>query len=179
MATLLERSYRGRARRERTRDAELGRGELNIVPFLDIVMNILMFVLVASTSIYTARIPVPAPRVGPGHESTAATVQILREGYVIGTPSGFLQPGCQQLAAARVAVPLRGGRHDTAGLTRCLQVAREQPALREQFVGQRTINISTVGELPYQDLIETLDAVRETRPGANDLFTDPVLGSLR
>ena len=42
-----------------------------------------------------------------------------------------------------------------------------------------SIQISTQPDVRYDVLIQTLDAARETRPGARDLFPEPQLGVLR
>jgi biopolymer transport protein ExbD len=159
-------------------------GELNIVPFLDIITNILMFILATITTVFTATISVPAPRAssGPGapsdNEEINITVKVVREGYIVGAPGGFLQPGCTAVAQAAITVPLQGGQHDAEGLTRCMVAIRSNPEWRAQLENRRNINVAVNGDLPYHVLVKTLDALRETRPGARDLFTEPALGIL-
>src|SRR5262245_51862513 len=81
-------------------------GELNIIPFLDIVVNVLMFLLATITTTFTATIAVPAPRANNGpsapgsSEEVNITVKIVRDGYIVGAPGGFLQPGCTSVASA-------------------------------------------------------------------------------
>ena len=161
-------------------------GELNIVPFLDIIVNILMFILATITTVFTATIAVPAPRSGPptpgppaDNEEITLTVQVVREGYLVGAPGGFLQPGCQSVAAAAVTVPLVGGRYDAAALTQCMITIRNKPEWREQLAGRKTIQVGFNADVTYRDMVLTLDALRETRPGARDLFIEPTLGILR
>lgn len=50
----------------------------------------------------------------------------------------------------------------------------QQPSLARM----RTINVVGNGDVPYAMLVQTLDAVRETRPAAADLFDQPRLGLL-
>jgi hypothetical protein len=155
---------------------ESGEGEeLNIVPFLDIVMNVTMFLLASITTVFTATTPVEAPTPGPSTTATNLTVKIVPEGYIVASGDGYLQPGCTTIGAATVAVPLRLAQHDGQGLTDCLVHAR---ARREwsALASQRNIQIATNGNIPYHVLVRTLDATRETRPGAHDLFTSPTLG---
>lgn len=162
-----------------------GGGELNIVPFLDIVTNLLMFILATIATVFTATIAMPAPRSSSGaggpadNDELNITVKILREGYVVGAAGGFLQPGCTTVSQATLTVPLVSGEHDGVGLTRCMEAIRNNPEWREQLRTKRNINIATNGDIPYHILVRTLDAVRETRPGANDLFTEPALAVLQ
>lgn len=154
-------------------------GELNIVPFLDIIVNVLIFVLASIATIFTATIPVPAPsnnrngRPGAQTESLNLTVQILQEGYVVGARGGFLAPGCRDVAGrGTVAVPnlgqpdAEGRRHDFASLTRCMQSIRQQFAQEVSGEDGHNINISVNATIPYGILVGTIDAVRESRPGA-------------
>jgi biopolymer transport protein TolR len=160
-------------------------GELNIIPFLDIIMNILIFVLASVTSIFTATIPMPAPSSGGGGGGSGnevnITLKITREGYIVGAPGGFLQPGCRTVAGATVTVPLTNTRppeHDYAELTRCMQTIRNNPEWRRELADNHKIQIAANQDIPYRVLVSTLDAVRETRPGAKDMFTEPTLGIL-
>jgi len=159
-------------------------GELNIVPFLDIVTNVLMFLLATITTVFTATIPVPAPNNNPGPSTGTPppqftiTVKIVAEGYIVGAPGGFLQPGCTQVSDASLTVPLLAGRHDADGLTRCMQAIRNNPSWQEQLE-RRKINIAVNEDVRYEALVRTLDAVRGTRPGLTDMFAEPTLGILR
>lgn len=154
-------------------------GELNIIPFLDIIVNVLMFLLATIATIFTATIPVPAPsNNGTGRPSSAApnlnlTVQITEQGYVVGAGGGFLASDCITVGPATTTVALLGApdadgnRFDSASLTRCMQTLRRQFAseLSDPQTAHR-INISVNGRIPYAVLVSTIDAVRESRPGA-------------
>lgn len=154
-------------------------GELNIIPFLDIVMNVLMFVLASIATVFTATIPVPAPsssrsgRPGAQTESLNLTVQILQNGYAVGARGGFLAPGCRDVAGrGTIAVPnltqpdSEGRLHDFAALTRCMQSIRQQFAQEVSGDDGHNINISVNAGIPYGVLVGTIDAVRESRAGA-------------
>lgn len=159
-------------------------GELNIVPFLDIITNILMFILATITTVFTATIAVPQPAssnsAGPpsDRDELNVTVKVMREGYVVGASGGFLQPGCTVVGNASITVPLLNGQHDTVGLTRCMQAIKNHAEWGPQLRTRRNINVASNGDVPYHVLVSTLDAVRESRPNAGDLFTEPTLGIL-
>jgi hypothetical protein len=170
------------------RAAGQSQGELNVIPFLDIVMNVLMFVLATSATVFTAQIAVPAPTCCASPRPVTRerlTVHATPRGYVVGSRAGFIAPDCASTTSGAaladgVTVPLLAGRHDTAALSACLARLRNaSPAWSQALAGQRSITVSTVGTLPYDLLVRTLDATRETRPGAADLFPDAELGVLR
>jgi hypothetical protein len=160
-------------------------GELNIVPFLDIITNILMFILATITTVFTATIAVPAPRASSGPSAPSdsdeinLTIKITRDGYIVGAPGGFLQPGCTSVGAAAITVPLVRGEYDGDGLTRCMEAARNKPEWLEQLENRRNIQVAVNGDIPYHVLVLTLDHLRETHAGANDMFTEPALGILQ
>ena len=74
-------------------------GELNIVPFLDIVMNILIFVLATVSVTFTASIETTPPASPSGgvraelkKESLNLSVLITSEGHAIKTSGGNVAP---------------------------------------------------------------------------------------
>ena len=154
-------------------------GELNVIPFLDIVMNVLMFVLATSATVFTASITPTVPGCcGHGRPPEMATVHVTPGGYVVATSSGFVAPGCREMNPnGALTVPLSAGRHDAAALTRCLATLRWSSS-SSAFRDQRTIQISAADAVPYGELVRAIDAARETRPGAGDLFPDAMLGAV-
>ncbi len=159
-----------------------GGGELNIIPFLDIIMNVLMFLLATIATVFTATIPVPAPTSSnrpagaQQQERLNITVKISPSGYIVGAGGGFLMPGCTTVGAATVTVPNRGSAdedghtQDFAALTQCMQAIRRQWAT--EVANDHSINVSPNGEIPYGVLVKTIDAVRESRPGACRIAED-------
>jgi biopolymer transport protein ExbD len=141
-------------------------GELNVIPFLDIVMNVLMFVLATTATVFTASIEPTVPGCCGRAAVQMATVHVTPTGYVVATAAGTL------------AVPMRTGRYDAEALSRSLanlRAAATNPAEREQ----RAVQVSAVGAVPYGELVRAIDASRETRPGAHDLFPEVTLGVVR
>jgi hypothetical protein len=70
-------------------------GELNIVPFLDIITNVMMFVLASLAVTFTVTLAASAPKSGRGRdvpkdildESLGLTIVVGTDGYWIVTPS--------------------------------------------------------------------------------------------
>src|SRR3954469_1184841 len=75
-------------------------GELNIVPFLDIIVNILIFVLATVAVTFTATIETQPPASGGSgvrqNETKALnlTVLIVNEGFSIKAAGGNVTSGC-------------------------------------------------------------------------------------
>src|SRR6185436_3991803 len=75
-------------------------GELNIVPFLDIITNVLMFVLATVTVTFTATIDTFPPRAGgttsrpPTTPTLGLTVIVVPEGFSVKARGGNIAPGC-------------------------------------------------------------------------------------
>ncbi len=171
-----------RVRADARRTSEEPRGEINVVAFLDIVMNVLMFVLATSATLFTAEIRTAAPTNVDVHGAPpeTLTVTVTPRGYVVASSRGFVTRGCDSLGVGGdVTVPTRGGTHDASALTRCLSRVRASAALGDALRGQRRVNVSTSGAVLYGELVRAIDAVRETSPGARDLFPDAEFGVVR
>src|ERR1044071_7607417 len=96
-------------------------GELNIVPFLDIIVNILIFVLATVAVTFTATIETQPPASGGSGvrkdiESKALnlTVLIVNEGFSIKAAGGNVAAGCDGLGPG-LAITLKSGKKDYDG----------------------------------------------------------------
>lgn len=149
-------------------------GELNIVPFLDIIVNILIFVLATVAVTFTATIDTTPPASGGSGvrkdiESKALnlTVLIVNEGFSIKAAGGNVAPGCQGPGPG-IAIGMRGSQYDYAALTDC---AKRLKAASPDFADETQVSISANPGTDYQTVISTIDALRSTREG-DALFTD-------
>jgi biopolymer transport protein TolR len=147
-------------------------GELNIVPYLDIVTNLVMFILLSMAGLFSLGvINASAPKVAT--ESAAAdqspklllTVAISKRGFHVAGEEGVVggaaaEPGPD---AATPTVPLRvDGSYDYAALTeRMKQVKERHPA-------ETNLILSADADVPYDVLIQTMDACREARAKRED-----------
>src|SRR6185312_8232757 len=92
-------------------------GELNIVPFLDIIMNVLMFVLATVSVTFTATIDTSPPRAGgrsaktPDTPSLGLTVIVVPEGFSVKARGGNVAAGCNDTGPG-LAVGKRDGNYD-------------------------------------------------------------------
>jgi biopolymer transport protein ExbD len=153
-------------------------GEINVVPFLDIITNVLMFVLATVAITFTSTIDVAPPagaRVRPATEPTLGlTVLVVPEGFSLKAKGGNVAPGCADTGSG-VAVPKRGSAYDFDALKAC---AVRLKASAPMFADERDVVISANGQVPYDVVIATLDAMRRTDEG-EDLFPQVSFGVAR
>ena len=129
--TAAQRQYiRKRSKYEEPGPDELDE-ELNIVPFLDIVVNLIMFLLIITSTIaFYAQVEASLPtysRGGVGRRSTEGeslnlNVTVTEEGVIVSGSGGKLAPGCTQTQPGRViTVPLQGNEYDWPALRACAE----------------------------------------------------------
>lgn len=143
-------------------------GELNIVPFLDIVMNILIFVLATVAVTFTATIEQTPPSTrGSGvrpdvpSEALNLTVLIVNDGFSLKASGGNVAPGCQGIGGG-ITIPKKGGKYDYASLTECAaRLKNASPDFRDENQAYITGNPGT----DYQTVIDVIDALRATAQG--------------
>ncbi|MBP8195971.1 MAG: biopolymer transporter ExbD [Deltaproteobacteria bacterium] len=164
-------------------------GEINLVPYLDIIMNIIMFLLATITfqaSLASININVPTssqvssvPSTTPRPELNL-TVSITEKGYTLATSGavlfrGFMlsAQGVQQTTTELPTVPLASdGKHDVAALTQILL------QLKGLYPDEERAIITATPQIPYELLVGTMDAMRQS-PGdaSKPLFPGVLLGA--
>lgn len=151
-------------------------GELNIVPFLDIIVNILIFVLATVAVTFTATIDTTPPSAGGGgvrarkpKESLNLTVFVVDDGFAIKASGGSIAAGCQGVGGG-ITVPKRGAQYDFDGLTACAAKLKSQS---EAARDESQVSIAPNPDIDYQTIVNTMDSLRESRKG-DPLFTDVV-----
>ena len=172
-------------RKLRIRDRE-GGGELNIVPYLDILMNLIMFMLLSITGLSAFGIlNVSAPNYGgPSTQITEdgdkpkllLTVLISKKGFYVAATGGVL--GQQQSQPNPAEAPpsiakKTDGTYDYSALTESMV------NVKKEFPSESKVIVGAEGDIPYEVLVQTMDAIRET-PGKERklLFTDVTLGAM-
>jgi biopolymer transport protein ExbD len=154
-------------------------GELNIVPFLDIITNVLMFVLATVSVTFTATIDTLPPRAGGGARPTTPalglTVIVVGDGFSVKARGGNVAPGCNDTGAGLAVGKTAGGDYDYPTLNSC--VARLKH-LSPDFASENQVTISANPNIPYQAIISTIDAVR-TASNGEELFGDVNFGLAR
>jgi biopolymer transport protein TolR len=143
-------------------------GELNIVPFLDIIMNILIFVLATVAVTFTSSIETNPPGAGgkgvrdeQPKKSLGLTIMIVNQGFSIKAQGGNVAPNCRG-AGPGIAIPKRGDGYDFAALQECVERLKQSaPEFQEETQAFLAGNPGT----DYQTLISTMDAIRTDQKG--------------
>jgi biopolymer transport protein TolR len=154
-------------------------GELNIVPFLDIITNVLMFVLATISVTFTATIDTYPPRAGSGARAPTTptlglTVLVVPDGFSLKARGGNVAPGCNDTGPG-IAIPKKEGDYDYEGLKAC---AIKLKGAAVEFKDEMGVTISANPPIPYQVVISTMDAVRKNEAG-DDLFPEVTFGVAR
>src|SRR5262245_56842076 len=144
-------------------------GELNIVPFLDIIVNILIFVLATVVTTFTSSIETTPPS-GKGSgvrseiqsEALRLTVFIVPDGFSLKASGGNIAPGCTGVGPG-IAIPRISGKYDYRSLSECAA------KLKEKFEDEDQAYITANPGTEYQIVINVIDALR-TSPRGVALF---------
>lgn len=159
-------------------------GELNIVPFLDIITNVLMFVLASITVSFTVSLMAEAPKQGKGgvakiqEESLNLTILIVTDGYTIKGKGATIKEGCDGIGSGRPTVPripagqnesYDGKKYDIAGLQKCARKLKDEVPNAE---GELQVMVSANPNVPFQEIVRVMDAVRKDQKG--ELFPNVV-----
>jgi biopolymer transport protein ExbD len=143
-------------------------GELNIVPFLDIIVNILIFVLATVAVTFTASIETtpPASR-GSGvrqdvqSEALNLTVLIANDGFSLKASGGNIATGCQGPGPG-ITIPKRGSGYDYVELRKCATRLKQSSP---DYADERQVYITANPATAYEVIIGVIDSVRATSKG--------------
>lgn len=159
--------------RRRVHDEEHA-GELNIVPYLDIVTNLVVFMLLSMAGLISLGVVnVSAPRIvsepqaqAPDQPRLLLTVAISKRGFYIAGAGGVLGGAADRAtvdATQPPTVPLApDGSYDYAALTQKMKL------VKERYPDETNLILSADADVAYDVLIHTMDACRETRAAGAD-----------
>lgn len=149
-------------------------GELNIIPFLDIVVNLIMFLLAtAEFVLLISQIDSDLPKIARGRSKSTDSVEtplnlnvtVTDSGVLVTGSGGKLAPGCTSIdptGSRQVTVARKGKDYDWPGLTECIV------KIKAQFDDEETVTISADPQIQYEYLVAAMDAVRSK--GEKELF---------
>jgi len=152
--------------------AEEVTGELNIVPYLDVVVNLVIFMLLSMTGLISLGVlNVSAPRIGTEQVATAAdtgpklllTVAIGRQGFYVAGAGGVLGADAAAADTSRPpTIPLKTGKngrpeYDYAALS------AELVKIKDQYPKETQVILSADPDVVYDVLIQTMDACRDVQ----------------
>lgn len=160
--------------------------ELNIVPFLDIVVNLIMFLLmtISSAAFYT-QLNASLPSYGRGGTPRGEAddtpplnlkVVLTSEGIMVVGSSGKLSPGCEDVVGTgRVfAVPMgSNGQYQWNELRTCAE------KVHEHFPDEHQVTIEADPQVELLHVIAAMDAMRGPTDddGRGTLFPDVQLSA--
>jgi biopolymer transport protein ExbD len=165
--------------REDHEDEEMENGELNLVPYLDIVTNVIMFLMMTTTfAAALSDINVSAPTTSSGVSSATPpdqqqkqdlnlTVSISEKGYTVAASGAVLY---ENDVPGRVpTIPKVGAEYDYATLTKKMRL------IKDQFGDETKVIINANPEITYEMVVNAMDAIRAD--GAKQLFPDVLLSA--
>jgi biopolymer transport protein TolR len=177
-------------RKTRVRELEEST-ELNIVPYLDIMMNLIMFMLLSMTGLAAFGIlNVNAPSYGgpsagmsdaPEQPKLLLSVLISKKGYFIagaGAVLGQETPAGEATATVEgePTVPKKSdGTYDTASLN------AKMVQIKAAFPSESKVIVGAEADIAYETLIDAMDAIREVGGAAGErkiLFSDVTLAAM-
>jgi biopolymer transport protein TolR len=154
-------------------------GELNIVPYLDILMNLIIFMLLSITGLVSFGIlNVSAPNYGgpttsvapdnPDQPKLTLSVLISKKGHFVNSENAILGEG------SAPTIPVKDdGTYDYTALSETML------KIKEAFPSETKVIIAADADVQYEALVATMDACRETQgPNRRILFPDVTLGAL-
>jgi biopolymer transport protein TolR len=155
-------------------------GELNIVPYLDILMNLILFMLLSITGLasfgilnvsapsYGGPSTTVAPQENPEQPRLVLSVLISKKGHFVNSENAILgQDGAP-------TIPVKAdGSYDYAALN------EQMVKIKGAFPSETKVIVAADPDIPYDALIQTMDALRETKDASHRLlFPDVTLGAL-
>jgi biopolymer transport protein TolR len=150
--------------------------ELNIVPFLDIVVNLIMFLLATSEAVLAiTQIEAQLPQLGKGggkpkDAGLNLSVTLTDNGVIVAGSGGKLAPGCSQVMAGRaMTVPKTTSGYDWAALTECVS------KVKETYPSEEDVMLGADPMIQYEHVVAAMDAVRSD--GKQTLFPKVLLSA--
>lgn len=150
-------------------------GELNLVPYMDIVVNLILFLMLSSTGLVQfGVINVSAPAIGGGGEASDEpkdpplnlTIGVSSRGFIVAGNGGVLPaPG----TTTEPTIPKQGDKYDYAALTKKLV------EVKSAFRNETKVIVSGEPGTPYEVIIGVMDASRQEGFAGQTLFPDVML----
>lgn len=144
-----------------------GESELNLVPYLDIMINLVMFLLTVTASIVELReAPVLVPTLVSGPSSDPSEVD--KKGYLVVTVSQRGLAVATSYGAPPSDLPRGPGGLPFADLTRVLRQYKDAATAEGQPGLKDALQVVADSSTPYKEVVATMDASRKDAQG--DLF---------
>lgn len=177
-------------RKRKSAALEFEVGELNLVPYMDIMVNLIIFMLFTMTGFVQMKVinvSVPAISDGPTEGSTeptpppekklAVVLAILEnKGFIVSLSGQYmLEDGSvvDQLPPGAFTVPVTDGKMDDTEFKKLTEVMVKAKAKDPSVTA---LTIVPQQKVDYNTLVKVMDAVRRTADGTQNLYPDVLLG---
>jgi len=162
-----------RRMREKFEEAEEETGEINLVPYMDIVTNIIIFLLASVfNQVPLGTINVSSPTFGGGGGEGTEEKPTLNLTVTVGN-SGFTLAGSGGVMPAIPKLP--SGDYDYGALTAKLT------EIKKEFSDETKATFNADAATPYETVVKTLDAMRTYKDDKDQqekqLFPDVVFAA--
>lgn len=144
--------------------------ELNIIPYLDIMVNLVMFMLMSITGFISfqminvnmpdlSAVSTSEPPPKPSSDNLTLNVSVSKVGFYIAATGGVLPgqaaPGNGQIdEKAPPTIPLKDGQYDYEALTaKMIAIKQRYPSVSQFF-------LAADRDIKYDVIIQTMDATR-------------------
>ena len=166
-------------------ESEIAGVDLNLTPLMDVMSNILFFLLASVGASIVALLPAATPT---RSESAAAeeppvnqvllNLQITDKGFVGSASNERLSR--EQTAALRFELPRRGSVSDPGWDLPYEELTKRLATIKEKYPASDTVIILPESRVPYEVIIRTMDASRGIGGGqkTSNLFTKVVISDL-
>jgi biopolymer transport protein ExbD len=172
---MTKRQVRARMRRMRDQfeEAEEETSEINLVPYMDIVTNIIIFLLASVINqVPLGTVNVSSPTFGAGGGEGSPDKPALNLTVTVGN-TGFTLAGSGGVMPAIPKMP--GGDYDYLALTSKLT------EIKKQFADETKATFNADAAVPYEIVVKTLDAMRtykdDKEAREKELFPDVVFAA--
>ncbi|MBI2376707.1 MAG: biopolymer transporter ExbD [Deltaproteobacteria bacterium] len=155
--------------------------DLNLTPLMDVMSNILFFLLAsfgaAILSFLQASVPVQAEAddedEAPRTDRVTVTVKLTGKTFKVNASGLGIEP--EKLEALKTEIPAKSDSYDYARLKEMML------SIKRQFPASDTVMIVPVDTTVYEQIIHTMEAVKDSRIGDNkkvSLFPKVVVADL-
>lgn len=174
--------------KRKLRMEELDFGELNVVPYLDILMNLIIFMLLSMTGLAIfGALNVSAPNYGNAATATPESnspklllsVLISKKGFFVAGTGAVLgqQTEGQSPSSSTDGAPTIPKKSD--GSFDFALLNTKMIEIKQAFPSETKVIIGAEADIPYDSLIQTMDAIRETFGKERKLlFSDVTLAAM-
>ena len=152
---------------------------LNLTPLMDVMSNILFFLLSAfgasAVAVFSVTVPVDATSEtsdAPAEDKVTVTMRADSTGVTLGCQDPMKLPDELKICSQRIGK--KAGAYDLPGINGALKT------IKEKFPGASSVIFVPDDDIKYQTLVKLLDAARDFKKGDKKLplFPEVVMSSL-